>query len=338
MHYLRRLQKRVDKSHPGLGKTIAFATICIKARKCLIIIAPAGTGKSTITNFIISQHPEAMRIDAISEAGLSMQQEEFKGFKGLVVIDDMGKLGSWYRRMHSLIALSELCYSHYVRSYMYGNPIEISDYHGSAVFNAQPAIMSSLIASDEWEVVLQDKTVRYYHLYRPKAARNYPPQVGLDWGLDFDLVATSHSRGTLWKRLVSIAQVQWSDARVIEHLEDLLRATAALDGRREVLIRDYLLLLELIRPLTLEKYLINKMSFEAGRIFDSNLLAVMIEFATWGNLSLNQLARDYKVRPQRAIELLQTMGSAWVGSSFRSQTIKPSPEMVHILKEAGVKW
>jgi len=337
VHYLRRLQRKVDRSHPGLGKAIAFAAICIKARKCLIIIAPAGTGKSTITNFIASQHPEAMRIDAISEAGLSMQQAEFGGFRGLVVIDDMGKLGSWYRRIHTLIALSELCYSHYVRSFMYGNPIEISDFHGSAVFNAQPAIMSSLIASDEWEVVLQDKTVRYYHLYRPKVARNYPPQVGLDWGLDFDLVATPHSRRKLWKKLVSIAQVQWSDARVIEHLEDLLRATAALDGRREVLQQDYLLLLDLMRPMIIEKYLINKMSFESGRIFDSNLLVVMIEFATWGNLSLNQLAKDYKIRPQRAIELLQAMGSAWVGSSFRSQVMKPSPEMVHILREAGVK-
>ncbi|GAI40024.1 unnamed protein product, partial [marine sediment metagenome] len=167
MHYLKSVIADIDRSHSRLGKAVAFTMISAKARKALIIVSPAGMGKSTTSNVLATHHPEVIVIDAISEAGLSAKQDLFTDYGGVVVIDDLGKLGSHYRRLHTLIAMSELVYSHYQKSYMWGNPIDITNFTGSAILNVQPAILGSLIASDEWEVVLMDKTIRYYHFYRP---------------------------------------------------------------------------------------------------------------------------------------------------------------------------
>jgi len=327
----------IDKTHSRLGKAVAFTMLATKARKCLIIISPAGMGKSTTTKFLGQNHPDVVTIDAISEAGISAKQDVFRDFSGLVVIDDLGKLGSHYRRIHTLIAMAELVYTHEQKSYMWGNPIDITDFTGSAVLNAQPAIMVSLVGCDEWEVDLADKTIRYYHLYRPTNPVPQLPEVALQWGIDLDLVKTPESRGKMWRELTKIAGVQWSDARVTEHLVDLLRATAALDNRREVENQDYRILLGLMKPLTLERYLVDKFSFESGRVFKNNILAVMIEVASWNKLTVHRVARDYKLTPKRAGELLSALGTGVITADPFSGVIKPSDDLKRVLKEAGVE-
>lgn len=335
-HYLRSVVEDIDVTHTRLGKAVAFAMIASKARKCLIIVSPAGMGKSTTSNTIAKYHPEVVVIDAISEAGLSSQQDLFSGYRGLVVIDDLGKLGSHYRRIHTLIAMAELVYSHYQKSYMWGNPIDITNFTGSAILNVQPAILGSLIASDDWEVVLMDKTIRYYHLLRPIHPCPQLPEVELKWGIDIDLVKAPTSRGKMWGDLEKIGCVQWGDARVVEHLIDLLRATAALDSRREVENQDYKMLLDLIKPLSLERYLIDKFSFESGRNFKNNMLAIMIEVASWEKLTVYRVARDYKLSAKRAGELLTQFGGGALNANMFSGVIKPTEDLRRVLEEAGV--
>ncbi|GAH53676.1 unnamed protein product, partial [marine sediment metagenome] len=48
-HQLYDIMTNVDKSHLGLGKAVAFSVICVKARQCLLLVAPSGCGKSVIT-------------------------------------------------------------------------------------------------------------------------------------------------------------------------------------------------------------------------------------------------------------------------------------------------
>ncbi|MBA7484947.1 hypothetical protein ES707_20478 [subsurface metagenome] len=335
MHYLKSVIVDIDRSHSRLGKAVAFTMIAAKARKAIIIVSPAGMGKSTTSNALATHHPEVIVIDAISEAGLSAKQDLFTDYNGVVVIDDLGKLGSHYRRLHTLIAMSELVYSHYQKSYMWGNPIDITNFTGSAILNVQPAILGSLIASDEWEVVLMDKTIRYYHLYRPIHPNPQPPELDLKWGIDVDLVKTPTSRGKMWRDLTKIGQVQWSDARVVEHIIDLLRATAALDSRKEVENQDYSLLVDLMKPLTIERYLIDKFSFESGRNFKNNMLAIMIEVASWNKLTVYRVARDYKLTPRRAGELITSFGGGALTADMFSGVIKPTEDLKRVLREAG---
>lgn len=334
-HYLRSVVEDIDRSHSRLGKAVAFAMIASKARKCLIIVSPAGMGKSTTSNTVARHHPEVVVIDAISEAGLGSQQDLFSGYGGLVVIDDLGKLGSHYRRIHTLIAMAELVYSHYQKSYMWGNPIDITNFTGSAILNVQPAILGSLIASDDWEVVLMDKTIRYYHLFRPLSPTPQLPDVELKWGIDIDLVKTPTSRGKMWRDLDRIGSCQWGDARVTEHLIDLLRATAALDSRRAVENQDYMVLRDLMRPLSLEHYLLDKYGFESGRNFKNNMLAIMIEVASWNKLTVYRVARDYKLSPHRAGELLTQYGGGALTADMFSGVIKPTEDLKRVLREAG---
>jgi len=336
-HYLRSIIEDVDRTHSRLGRAVAFSIIAAKGRKCLIFIAPAGMGKSTISNYLVAHSPESMVLDAISRAGIAQQQDVFNNYTGLVAIDDLGKLGSHYGRIQTLIAMSELTYSHYIKSSMFGNPISIQGYTGSAILNTQPAILASLVASDEWEVVLQDKTTRYYHLYRPESPIYQLPEPEIDWGIDLDLVKPTESRGKMWRDLVKIGRCQWSDARVLEHISDLLRATAALDGRREVDNTDFSLLLDLIRPLTLERYVTDKYSFESGRHFKSSLLAIMIEIASWPKLNIDRVARDYKLSPKRAGELVVEYGQGIVNYNAFTKVLTPSDDLARVLREAGVK-
>jgi len=336
-HYLRSVIEEVDHTHSRLGRAVAFSIIASKGRKCLIFIAPAGMGKSTISNYLAAQSPESMVLDAISRAGIAQQQDVFNNYTGLVAIDDLGKLGSHYGRIQTLIAMSELTYSHYIKSSMFGNPVDIQGFAGSSVLNTQPAILASLIASDEWEVVLQDKTLRYYHLFRPESPIYGQPQPTINWGIDFDLVKPTESRGKMWRELIKIGRCQWSDSRVLEHISDLLRATAALDGRREVDNSDFVLLLDLIKPLTLERYVTDKYGFESGRHFKSGMLAIMIEVASWPKLNIDRVARDYKLSPKRAGELVVEHGQGIITYNAFTQVLTPSDDLKRVLREAGVR-
>ncbi|GAJ18683.1 unnamed protein product, partial [marine sediment metagenome] len=81
-----------------------------------------------------------------------------------------------------------------------------------------------------------------YHLYRPVKPNAEKPNLDIDWGIDMDLVAKPDHRYKLYPKLEAIAGIQWSDARVLEHLDTLLRAVAALDRRQEAKQEDFALL------------------------------------------------------------------------------------------------
>ncbi|GAI07223.1 unnamed protein product [marine sediment metagenome] len=57
MHQLYSIIGEVEKTHSRLGNAIAFAIICVKARMCLLLVAPAGCGKSVITNNVAASYP-----------------------------------------------------------------------------------------------------------------------------------------------------------------------------------------------------------------------------------------------------------------------------------------
>jgi len=336
-HQLYDIIANVEKSHPGLGRAVAFSIICVKARQCLLLVAPSGCGKSVITDTIGNIHSDPIKLLSVTKARLVTYKDTFSNFQGVVLMDDIAGAGSMYERKETLVAFSMLCYSHAISKHTFTSDFEITDFHGSTVMNIQPAILAEIYQYPEWESLISEKTLRYYHLYRPTVPNVAKPSFKVDWGIDFDLVKKPRHDLQLYKSLGGIASIQWSDARTLEHLDTLLRAVAALDRRQYVNNSDFRLLYKLIKPMTVERYIMHKVGFEVGRWMDSNLAAVLVEFASWKNISIDRIARDYKISPTTVYRLLAEIKEWFKESEVKSKMLVPKPELKRILKEAGVE-
>lgn len=272
-----------------------------------MLVGPAGTGKSSITKALSTALGGTLLFDSVTRSGLAGMTDQFNGFAGLVVIDDMGKIDTPYSRLATVTTFAELCYSGFISKHSISVHVEIDDFQGSAVLNIQPTILAHVIAADDWEAVTQDKTVRYYHLFRPTKPNYHVPIVTLDNSIDFEKVSISGENGKAWKALSDIASDQWSDARVLEHLRDMLRAVTALDGRTKVTLTDYALLLKLMAPMTIERHIVEKKGLETNRMFNLDLLAMLVELASWENLTVARVCRDYKVNPTTVLGVLRKL-------------------------------
>ncbi|GAH64293.1 unnamed protein product, partial [marine sediment metagenome] len=258
-----------EETHIGLGRAITFSVICIKARQCLLLIAPSGCGKSVITDTLAALHPNSFKLLSVTRARLMSYAETFSNFFGVVLMDDMAGAGGTYERKDTISAFCQLCYSHTISKHTMQSDFEIQNFHGAAIMNIQPALLAEVYAYPEWEGLIQEKTLRYYHLYRPVEPVQIMPEVTIDWGIDIDQVNKPRHDYRLYQTLWNIASLQWSDSRAVEHLDSLLKALAALDGRKNVANSDLQFLLKLMKPMTIERHVFNKTGFETGRYMDT---------------------------------------------------------------------
>lgn len=337
MHQLYSIIEGVEKTHSGLGNAMAFSIICTKARKCLLLVAPSGCGKSVITDSLGVQHPDAVRLLSVTKARLKSYKDVFSNYQGVVLMDDMAGAGSQYERKETLVAFAFMCYTHFISKHTFTTDFDIWNFHGAAILNIQPSILAEIYQYPEWDSILQDKAIRYYHLYRPVKPNDNKPEFKIDWGIDMDLVKKPSKDYKLYSDLEEIAAIQFSDARVMEHLDGLLRASAALDRREGVKQEDFVLLRRLMKPMVVERYIMQKTGFEIGRWMNVNLLDVLVEFATWKNISIARICRDYKISPSTTYRLLASIEEWFIPSEPMSKRIVPKPELKRVLKEAGVE-
>ena len=337
MHQLYDVISSIEGTHPGLGKAVAFSVICVKAKQCLLLVAPSGCGKSVLTDTMANASPDPVKLLSVTKARLTSYKDTFSNFFGVVLMDDIAGAGSMYERKETLVAFSMLCHAHAISKHTYTSDFEITDFHGAAIMNIQPAILAEIYEYAEWESLISEKTLRYYHLYRPIKPNVNKPNFKVDWGIDIDLVRKPSHDFKLYSTLEGIASIQWSDARTLEHLDTLLKAVAALDRRQNVNNLDLQLLHKLIKPMVVERYIMHKVGFEVGRWMDSNLAAVLVEFASWKNINMDRIARDYKISPATVYRLLAEIKEWFKESEVKSKMLIPKPELKRILKEAGVE-
>jgi len=336
MHYLRRVIKEVDSSHPHLGNLVAVSMLAVKARKFLLIVSPRGCGKSRVTSLIAEHSDKALTPDAISRAGMADMEGALSNFDGVLVVDDLSKAGTHYAMIHTVASLAELCYGHKLEVYLRGSETMINHFEAGILANIQPILLREVIKSPLWESSMMDKSIRYYHLLRPIKPNPLPPKVNLDWGVGFDEVEVPELKGKLADRLCVIGEAQWGVARTKEHILDLLRASAALDDRRVVLVSDYNLLLRLLVSLSLEEIVCDRVELESKRYLNSNTLAVLTEFLTYGQFTMKQLTRDYKLSPSRGYQIMAKMQKDWVIVAKDPTMYAPSEELKSKLKEVGL--
>jgi len=340
-HYLRDVISEVDKTHPRLGNLAAMCQLAIKAKKLLLVVSPRGCGKSRVTSIVALSLPNASLQDRISTAGLAYLKEEFNGFQSVLMVDDIAKCQTQYARISTVTTIAELVYSHYCKSALQGSNFSIENFHGSAVINIQPVLLKEVVKSDEWEASVQDKSIRYYHLYRPQKPNSSPLSFKWRWGISLENVEPLKIRLRLgnktFRSLADLISVQWGNSRLLEHLADLLMASAALDERNKVNQTDITLLRDLLMPLSYESLVMNKREFESDRYLDSNMLAILTEWLTYGAFTLQQLSDDYKLSVSQCYRIMHEYAAKWIEVSKSPTKFAPSLDFAKQLAECGIK-
>lgn len=337
MHYLDTLARTVDKTHPHLGNLLVVAMLATKAKKLLLVVSPRGCGKSRISSFVALSHPQAMLQDRLSAAGLAQIVSDMTNFDGVLIVDDIAKTQTQYARVTTVTTIAELVYSHYCISHMSGGSYEIRNFYGSAIINIQPVLLRELVRSPEWEASMQDKSIRYYHMRRPQKPNPLPPTIKPEWGIDIREVDLPVLRGKMFRDLLIIGEAQWGLARLQEHIGDLLRASAALDKRTTVLPSDFRLLRKVLAPLMVEELVLDKKAFESKRYLDSNQLAVLTEFVTYGQFTLRQISRDYKLSQSQCYAIMAKLANDWKVVAMNPTVYAPTDELQEKLRKVGIK-
>ena len=363
MHAIQKLIREVNATHKGLGPMIGLNVLCAKAKKCVLNIAPAGCGKSVTTDTTVGMLRDyAKKFTSLTLAGLTHLKLELQDYHGHIVIDDLGgeKINSWmtfsrysflhfcpvclsqsdWSRVSTITVLANLVHTHFVRKVTQGYIIEISGFEGSAALNIQPVMLSSLVADNDWISVVRDKVLRYYHLFRPVKPKPLQKTPTINFDIPLHEVEPPAKKGKLWYQLVAITLTQWSYGRIMEHVPPMLQACAALDSRHHILADDYYMLIKLLRPMQLERYIVQSFGLETSRVFDDNLYCMLVEIATHGNPSIETICEDYKVAPVTVDRVAQTIPD-WVWTKKNSpKRIMPTEMCQNILKLCGVnqKW
>ncbi len=341
LHKLLQLIKSVNKTHRHLGAMVGMNIVAAKSKRCMLNVAPAGTGKSTSTDTVAwLLKDRAIRYTSLTLSGMAKIKDELQDYSGHIIIDDLGAEKSEWSRTSTISSIAHLVMQHQIRKITQTTTVEINNFQGSAALNIQPVMMQSLVRDDDWIAVVRDKVIRYYHLYRPVKPLPSIPSVKLDWGTPLDHVAEPKRKGRLWYQLISICLTQWSYGRCLTHIPMMLRACAALDGRSDVQGCDYRLLAKLLQPMQLERYIIESYGFEEGRTFNNNVYCILVELATWGMPTIEIMAEDYKLHPRTIERLIQTAPEWCFLDNSNPKKLMPTQQTLDIFKHIGVnqKW
>ena len=333
MNYLETIAREVDKTHPRLGNLVAMIILATKARKCLLVISPSGCGKSRAAQFVANSMENVLYLDRVSIAGLDTLARDLTGFSGLVVIDDIAHGQTTYMRIATVETFAMLTYTHMISSHSKVSIFSIRNFYGASVINIQPVLLEHIITSDEWEASIADKSLRYYHLYRPLVPNKGFPKVDIDWGIDTGKVDIRTIDKLNLTELEEIGLTQWSLTRIQEHIHDLLIALAALNKRVKVNTDDVKFLANLLKPMLIESLIFRKEELEGKRRMEKNLLPLLVEFATYGTFSLKQLALDYKISPSTAYRIMERHQDLWKPISRNPTYFSPTEKMIERLKE-----
>ena len=339
MSYLENLIEKVDETHAGLGELVAVAHIVVKARKIALIVSPSGCGKSTAMSLLAQQIPDAIMPDRLSIAGLCAMADKLTGFRSVVVVDDIATTQTDYARKTTITTLVALVYTHRIQSMMQGIEYTIDDFHGSALIGIQPILLKNLMLLEEWDASIQDKALRYYHLFRPVSPSLTLPNVKIEKGNDMAYVKDyiPDVNNPDWRKLINLGDSQWSRARAKEHLLDMLRAMASLEHRKYVVDSDLTLLARLLKPMAIENIVVVKEQLEGERYLDNNLLALLAEYYTYGKeFSLAQIALDYKLSLSQCYRIMQSQNGYWQQISKSPTLYTPSKKLIDALKNFGL--
>lgn len=336
-HVIEALRNTIDLTHPGLGALAAISVVAAKARQCLMVIGPPGTGKSAVARWLGGALPDAYVRGDLTMAALRKFNDELSNASPCIIIEDLGEANSEWNRAQTCIGISALCYGHNMVKDTTQIKVEILNFYGSGWIGLQPSIMAEVVKHPSFHANLRDKSLRYYHLQRPLTPNFKDIAADVEWGESIDEVLDIEEHAPEWETLVNLGRVQWSYARAQEHTSTLLRALAALDGRYSVEQEDYVLLLSLLLPMTVEQHIIEKQGFDSQATLHQNLLCLLSEFASYPVVTYEIIGSDYGIRWRKVQSILEDMHEYYAKVQTNPVVLMPTDLLMGILKEAGFR-
>lgn len=333
VHQVKTLVESVNETHPGLGRASAFAVMTNHARRMLLLVAPPGCGKSQITDALAAATPGSMKLDVATEAGLQPFKDQLTGFRSLVTLDDLAGMKSSYRREVTLSTLAGLGYRHSTEIHTGFQHLSITDYHGSCICGCQPVTLSPIVQSDIWSGMIADKTVRYYHIFRPTAPTEHKLDLRIANNVPVEDVEAPDLSKAVYRPALAISRVQWSLGRVLEHTSWMLRALAGLDNRKQVNKADVDVFIELGKGMILEKHILDRDSLEGPYRFRLDFLSLLIMFCTYGRFTIQTLCDEHKISHRTAYSALERYKTMWIALGSRPTTYGPSADLQEIINE-----
>jgi len=321
------------------GHRMSMHPFSLRFLKVAVRLARSGKSASTFTVKKMLKD-DADLYTSLTLASMHRRAKQFRDYYGHLIIDDLGAEKSLWSRTATITTIANLVHEHFIQKLTMSYEIKITNFQGSASLNVQPILMNSLVQGDDWISVVRDKVLRMYHLVRPLKPKRWIPTPEIDWSTPFSKVKTPKSKGQLWWQLIAIGLTQWSHARCLEHIPALLKGCAALDGRLKVKVSDYRLLIKLLKPMQLERYIISTYGFETGRNFQNNIYCLLVELVSHGNPTVEVICEDYKVSPTTVERIVKTCPD-WVWlKAGKHKRVMPTKQTIKILETIGAnqKW
>ena len=296
---------QVEKTHTGLGSLYAFSLICVKASKALVVISPAGTGKSSTINAAAKINPDGViEAGSLTRSGIPKASMNLNDSKRTILTDDLGEIDTKYSALETLKTAVHLVYEHQISKYNSTTQLNIQNFHGSFLTTIQPNKMQEIVSSSSWEAVIRDKMIRYYHLIRPIKPVIAPIAVKAKWGTDISKVSDKIPKSDYYQILIDLAYSQWSKSRGKQHLQDFLKACAALDNRQRIMTKDLELLWYLMMPMKLEQYFMVKHQLESQINFQNDHLCILSELASYDTLTIQDIMNDFHISQHNAKDII----------------------------------
>ena len=327
--------KSIEKTHKGLGNCCAFLKLATAARKCIVIVGSHGSGKTTAVEAVHTHTPQNQRIaiDSITRSGLKKLEGVLTNYTGSLIVGDLGGIDTQYSVQESLKVLGLLAYEHSLSKLNVSMDLEITNFHGSCLTTVQPVAMRYVIQGTQWDAVLADKTIRYYHIRKPQKPNLKPITATIKPKSDFNSIKITPAAVARARHVTSNTITQWSDARSEEHLLDLFRSAAAYRGGNAVTAVDIETALALMRPLYLENYLLDRFDLEGKLFFRNYDFAVLSQLATWGKIDLIKMCRDYKVSLRTIQRMLKETAAWYAHNKNNDRIVTASAQALEVMEK-----
>lgn len=342
LEVVQRVYESVEKTHRGLGKLTVAVLLHDRANMALFVIGLSGTGKSKVTDALCrSGWRRAVQMRDLTKASLSKWGEDLQGFKGTLIVDDLARCDSDYIMKQTYKTLIELCFNHGTDKATYHYRIQITDFNASVIMNCQPIVFRTIIGDRDWDAFVRDRAARFYHIVRPVEENPADivlpklPKLTVD-DVKLNVESISESIGAS-----AAAKLSWqfTKGRAKQNLIQLLKASAALNGREETTEADAWLIDQIYSRGILEHVLTRAEEFEGRRRFDSNLYALISEFATLKRpITVKEVALRFGYSERTVFSIISRMRRYVATTANSPPAIAPTEELVKLMEEAGIVY
>jgi hypothetical protein len=331
----------VEQTHPGLGKLMVAVLLHDRADMALFIVGLAGSGKSKVTDALLHANwRRGVQMRDLTKASLAKWGDDLQNFNGTIVIDDLARTDSEYIMQQTYKTLIELCFNHGTDKATFHYRIQITNFYAAVIMNCQPVIFRRIIGAQDWDAFIRDRAARFYHIIRP--VKENPDDIQLpqlsrlrkdDVKLNVDAIDPR-----VGAEAAARLSWQFSRGRAKLHLIALLKASAALNNRTETTTADAWLIREIYSRGVLEHLLTSAAELEGRRRFNSNLYALISEFATLRRpITVKELAERFGYSTRTIYNIARRL-RRWVVTDGQEPSLVPTQELVDLMREAGVAW